>query len=119
MTTKPINLVMFAGTDAADSIGLWVSNGTAADTHEVAGISGAFAGGLFTPSQFSPTSRPSTVWRPSMVSTPLATMAADGTGGGTRMTVERAKIDRVCWPVATNYCHPKARLRRFGVGTRP
>ena len=40
MTTKPINLVMFAGTDTAGNIGLWVTDGTAAGTHELTGISG-------------------------------------------------------------------------------
>jgi ELWxxDGT repeat protein len=47
MNTKPINLVMFAGKDAAGNNGLWVTDGTAAGTHEITGISGANPGGLF------------------------------------------------------------------------
>jgi ELWxxDGT repeat protein len=45
--TTPINLVMFAGKDAAGNNGLWVTDGTGAGTHEITGISGANAGGLF------------------------------------------------------------------------
>jgi ELWxxDGT repeat protein len=43
--------VLFAGEDAAENDGLWVSNGTAAGTHELTGISGAYtgAGGIFNP----------------------------------------------------------------------
>ena len=38
--------VLFDGTDAAGDLGLWVTNGTAAGTHELTGISGAYTGGL-------------------------------------------------------------------------
>jgi ELWxxDGT repeat protein len=41
------NEVLFWGTDAADQMGLWVTNGTAAGTHELTGINGAYSGGLF------------------------------------------------------------------------
>jgi hypothetical protein len=41
MTTKPIDLVMFAGVDIAGNNNLWVTNGTASGTHELTGISGA------------------------------------------------------------------------------
>src|SRR5262249_41654331 len=44
---KSINLVMFAGKDAAGNNGLWVTDGTAAGTHELTGISGTYSGGLF------------------------------------------------------------------------
>jgi ELWxxDGT repeat protein len=44
---KPNSLMIFEGTDAAGNNGLWVTDGTAAGTHELTGISGAFAGGLF------------------------------------------------------------------------
>ena len=40
--------VVFSGLDAANNIGLWVTNGTAAGTHELTGINGAYSGGLFT-----------------------------------------------------------------------
>jgi ELWxxDGT repeat protein len=47
-------IVMFAGTDASNNIGLWETNGTVAGTHELTGISGAntgtfnqFSGGVF------------------------------------------------------------------------
>jgi ELWxxDGT repeat protein len=33
--------VFFLGTDSSDDPGLWVTNGTAAGTHELTGISGA------------------------------------------------------------------------------
>jgi hypothetical protein len=36
---------LFRGFSAVD-FGLWVSNGTAAGTHELTGISGAFTGGI-------------------------------------------------------------------------
>src|SRR3984957_402041 len=38
--------VLFAGQDTSGNLDLWVTNGTAAGTHELTGISGAFAGGL-------------------------------------------------------------------------
>src|SRR5262249_60401645 len=38
--------VLFAGLDTANQIGLWVTDGTAAGTHEITGISGANATGL-------------------------------------------------------------------------
>jgi hypothetical protein len=41
--------VLFNGTDAAGKAGLWLTNGTAAGTHELAGISGASTGGLILP----------------------------------------------------------------------
>ena len=47
MAMKTINLVMFSGKDAAGNNGLWVTDGTAAGTHELTGISGAYAGGIF------------------------------------------------------------------------
>jgi hypothetical protein len=37
--------VLFAGTDAGGAIDLWVTNGTAAGTYEITGISGADSGG--------------------------------------------------------------------------
>jgi ELWxxDGT repeat protein len=40
------NQVLFTGTDAAGVRGLWVTNGTAAGTHELTGIKGAYSGGL-------------------------------------------------------------------------
>jgi ELWxxDGT repeat protein len=40
-------LVLFEATDAAGLNSLWVTDGTAAGTHEVAGVSGAFASGIF------------------------------------------------------------------------
>jgi ELWxxDGT repeat protein len=41
--------VLFAGLDAANQTGLWVTDGTAVGTHELTGINGAFtgSGGLF------------------------------------------------------------------------
>jgi ELWxxDGT repeat protein/probable HAF family extracellular repeat protein len=45
--TKPTVVVMFAGTDAAGDRGVWVTDGTAAGTHELTGISGTYSGGLF------------------------------------------------------------------------
>ena len=52
---KPSFLVMFSGTDAARNNGLWETDGTAGGTHELTGISGANAGGLFAgPVFFSP-----------------------------------------------------------------
>jgi ELWxxDGT repeat protein len=39
--------VLFDGHDASGNLGLWVTNGTAGGTHELTGISGAAAGGLF------------------------------------------------------------------------
>lgn len=39
--------VLFSGVDAAGNYGLWATNGAAAGTHELTGISGAFSGGLF------------------------------------------------------------------------
>jgi ELWxxDGT repeat protein len=38
---------LFVGTNAAGGWGLWVTDGTAAGTHEVTGISGAFTSGIF------------------------------------------------------------------------
>ena len=38
---------VFSGLDADGDIGLWVTNGTAAGTHELTGINGANPGGLF------------------------------------------------------------------------
>jgi ELWxxDGT repeat protein len=38
------NEVLFRGVDASGQIGLWVTNGTAASTHELTGISGAYTG---------------------------------------------------------------------------
>lgn len=38
--------VLFDGTDVAGNVGLWVSDGTAAGTHELTGISGAAASGI-------------------------------------------------------------------------
>jgi hypothetical protein len=38
---------LFEGFDASGTYGLWVTNGAAAGTHELTGISGAFSGGLF------------------------------------------------------------------------
>jgi ELWxxDGT repeat protein len=43
---KSNSVVMFAGTDSAGDQGLWVTNGTAAGTHELTGIKGANAAGL-------------------------------------------------------------------------
>jgi ELWxxDGT repeat protein len=55
MTTKSINLMMFAATDAAGDKGLWVTDGTAAGTHELTGISGTYTGGIVGgPTGFSP-----------------------------------------------------------------
>jgi ELWxxDGT repeat protein len=39
--------LLFSGLDAIGNNGLWVTNGTVAGTHELTGISGAFAVGLF------------------------------------------------------------------------
>jgi ELWxxDGT repeat protein len=36
------NKVLFAGLDASNQTELWVTDGTAAGTHELTGISGAF-----------------------------------------------------------------------------
>jgi ELWxxDGT repeat protein len=44
---KTLNLLVFAGVDTADNNSLWVTNGTANHTHELTGISGAYAGGIF------------------------------------------------------------------------
>jgi hypothetical protein len=38
--------MVFAGTDTAGHQGLWVTDGTAADTYELTGIGGAYSGGL-------------------------------------------------------------------------
>jgi len=40
--------VLFDGVNATGNLGLWVSDGTAAGTHELTGISGAASSGLFT-----------------------------------------------------------------------
>jgi hypothetical protein len=40
-------LLLFAGVDTAGNDSLWVTNGTASGTHELTGISGAYAGGIF------------------------------------------------------------------------
>src|SRR5262249_55940950 len=47
MAKKPTNLLMFAGVDTAGNNNLWVTDGTAKGTHELTGISGAYAGGIF------------------------------------------------------------------------
>jgi ELWxxDGT repeat protein len=39
--------VLFEGDDASGRFGLWESNGTAAGTYELTGISGAFSAGIF------------------------------------------------------------------------
>ena len=39
--------VLLGGLDAAGSYGLWITDGTAAGTSELTGISGAYSGGLF------------------------------------------------------------------------
>jgi ELWxxDGT repeat protein len=39
--------VLFEGADASGNLGLWVTDGTAADTHELTGISGANVSGIF------------------------------------------------------------------------
>jgi ELWxxDGT repeat protein len=39
-------VVLFSALDASGNDGLWVTNGTAAGTHELTGISGANSGGL-------------------------------------------------------------------------
>jgi ELWxxDGT repeat protein len=39
--------VLFEGDDASGHFGLWESNGTAAGTYELTGISGAFSAGIF------------------------------------------------------------------------
>ena len=39
--------VLFDGTDAAGNNGLWITNGTPGGTHELAGINGASANGIF------------------------------------------------------------------------
>jgi ELWxxDGT repeat protein len=41
------NKVLFEGTDASGVVGLWVTDGTAAGTHELTGINGAYSGGIF------------------------------------------------------------------------
>ena len=38
--------VLFAGNDASGHIGLWVTDGTAGGTHELIGITGAYASGI-------------------------------------------------------------------------
>src|SRR5579872_4577169 len=38
--------VLFNGVDASGHFGLWVTNGTAGGTHEVTGITGAYATGV-------------------------------------------------------------------------
>ena len=40
----PSNIVLFVGYDASDDFGLWVTDGTAAGTHELTGIVGAGTG---------------------------------------------------------------------------
>src|SRR5215469_10365520 len=40
----PRQVVLFSALDASGNDGLWVTNGTAAGTHELTGISGAWAG---------------------------------------------------------------------------
>jgi ELWxxDGT repeat protein len=42
-----VSIVLFNGLNAANQHGLWVTDGTAAGTHELTGISGASSGGLF------------------------------------------------------------------------
>jgi ELWxxDGT repeat protein len=46
-TVCSYSFVIFAGTDTAGERGVWLSDGTVAGTHEVVGIIGANAGGLF------------------------------------------------------------------------
>jgi ELWxxDGT repeat protein len=47
-TTALLNgQILFSGIDAAGNYGLWATNGTAAGTHEITGISNAFSLGLF------------------------------------------------------------------------
>jgi ELWxxDGT repeat protein len=41
----PMPMLLFSGYDADGNDGLWVSDGTAAGTHELTGISGAYGGG--------------------------------------------------------------------------
>jgi len=40
-----VSIVLLNGTNSANQHGLWVSDGTAAGTHELTGISGANSGG--------------------------------------------------------------------------
>jgi ELWxxDGT repeat protein len=55
MALKTINLVMFSATDAPGDRGLWVTDGTAAGTYELTGISGVYSAGLFGgPTGFAP-----------------------------------------------------------------
>jgi ELWxxDGT repeat protein len=50
---KPLNFAvlngqaLFDGLNTSSIVGLWVTNGTAAGTHELTGIRGAYSGGLF------------------------------------------------------------------------
>jgi ELWxxDGT repeat protein len=47
LTVLNSNLMLFEGLDAASRLGLWVTDGTGAGTHELTGISGANPSGLF------------------------------------------------------------------------
>jgi ELWxxDGT repeat protein len=44
---KFVSEVLFQGFDASSNYGLWVTDGTAAGTHELTGINGAYTGGIF------------------------------------------------------------------------
>src|SRR5712672_2090063 len=48
-----VSIVVFNGMNSANQHGLWVTDGTAAGTHELTGISGASSGGLFNRGKFS------------------------------------------------------------------
>jgi ELWxxDGT repeat protein len=50
--------VLFSGNDTSGNIGLWVSDGTAAGTHELTGIGGVPPGGIFQPHGFSRPANP-------------------------------------------------------------
>jgi ELWxxDGT repeat protein len=70
--------VLFEGKDAAGNEGLWVTNGTAAGTHELTGISGASTSGIG-PSGLTPFTLPSKLAAPD-----------DFTGSGTSDILFRA-----------------------------
>jgi ELWxxDGT repeat protein len=50
--------VLFQGKDTSGNLGLWVTDGTAAGTHELTGISGANSGGIFILTGFGDVSPP-------------------------------------------------------------
>ena len=53
--------VVFRAVDASQSVGLWVTNGVAAGTHELSGISGAYTGSQgLDPTDFTPLTLPTT-----------------------------------------------------------